>query len=101
MVIFAVGKESRIKALADVLALPKEAAVMALIIAFLDGVSPVIVRVTVSREELGESLTLNNTALFATELTDPTSSKLTKVEAYDVVAFIDFAILKNFCIAKL
>ena len=96
-----VGKESRIKALADVLDLPKEALAIASIIAFLDGVSPVIVRVTVSRAAVGESLTLNRTAVFATELTDPTRSKLTKVDASDVAAFTDFAILKNFCIAKL
>lgn len=97
-----VGKESRIKAFADVLDLPKDAVVIALIIASLEEFAPVAkVRVTVSRAAVGESLTLNRTAVFATELTDPTRSKLTKVEASDVAAFTDFAILKNFCIAKL
>ncbi len=98
---FAVGKESRTKALADVLDLPKEAEVIALIIAFLDGVSPVIVRVTVSRVAVGESFTLNSTAVFAVELTVPARSTLISVEASAVAAFTDFAILKNFCIAKL
>ena len=97
-----VGKESRIKALADVLDLPKDAVVIALMIAFLDESAPVAkVSVTVSRAAVGESLILNTTAVFAVELTDPTRSRFTKVEASDVAAFTDFAILKNFCIAKL
>lgn len=97
-----VGKESRINTLADVLDLPKEAVVIALIIAFLEESAPVAkVRVTVSRAAVGESLTLNSTSVFAVELTVPTKSTLTKVEASAVAAFTDFAILKNFCIAKL
>jgi hypothetical protein len=100
--VVAVGKESRIKALNDVLDLPKDAVVIALIIAFLEESAPVArVRVTVSRAAVGESLTLNTTEVFAVELTDPTRSRFTKVEASDVAAFTDFAILKNFCIAKL
>lgn len=97
-----VGKESRIKALADVLALPKDAVVIALIIAFLEESAPVArVRVTVSRVAVGESLILNSTAVFTVELTVPARSTLISVEASDVAAFTDFAILKNFCIAKL
>jgi hypothetical protein len=101
MVIFAVGKESRIKALTAELDFPKEAVNTALMIAFLDAVSPVIERVTLSRELVGASLSLSITAVFAVELTAPTRSTLTNVEASAVLAFTDFAILKNFCIAKL
>lgn len=97
-----VGKESRIKALADVLDLPKDAVVIALMIAFLDESAPTAkASVTVSRAAVGEPLILNTTEVFAVELTDPTRSRFTKVEASDVAAFTDFAILKNFCIAKL
>jgi len=97
-----VGKESRTNALVAVLDLPKDAVVIALIIAFLEESAPVArVRVTVSRVAVGESLTLNSTAVFAVELTVPARSTLTSVEASAVAAFTDFAILKNFCIAKL
>lgn len=100
--VVAVGKESRIKTLDDVLDLPKDAVVIALMIAFLDESAPANkASVTVSRLAVGESLILNSTAVFAVELTDPTTSRFTKVEASDVAAFTDFAILKNFCIAKL
>ena len=101
MVIFAVGKESRIKALTPELDFPKEAVNTASMIAFLDGVSPVIERVTLSRVLVGASLSLSNTSVFTVELTAPTRSRLTNVEASAVLAFTDFAILKNFCIAKL
>lgn len=102
MVIFAVGKESRIKALTAELDFPKEAVNTASMIAFLDAFSPVDrLRVTLSRELVGASLSLSNTSVFTVELTAPTRSRLTNVEASAVLAFTDFAILKNFCIAKL
>ena len=100
--VVAVGKESRIKASADVLDFPKEAVAIALIIASLEEFAPTArARVTLSRELVGASLSLSITELFTVELTAPIRSTLTNVEASEVLTFTDFAILKNFCIAKL